>query len=208
VTSEVQPNVLVGLCVAAIACTTGIWFGICMIAFGHWKPNYRLRLRRFGHLVIFGLVTVVTSQSQNSPAQAQDSTRRIERLEDQSRSLEGLTRELSQFSQSQANRVNELVKAQTDTLIKVETALANHDTRLKELESGLVRFEAVAAGVDGTVKMIGGGLSLVIAIGSGIIVWQQKKKPHWANGPLDKIIQDQDDILKLLAQSQPRRRTR
>jgi hypothetical protein len=151
---------------------------------------------------------VVISDAQGQAQAQQDSTRRIERLENQSRDLEGLTRELNQFSQSQASRVNELVKAQTDTLLKVEVALANHDTRLKELESGLVRFEAVAEGVDGTVKMIGGGLSLVIAIGSGIIVWQQKKKPHWANGPLDKIVKDQDDILKLLDQSQPRRRTR
>lgn len=207
---EIQPRLLIPLLLAMWVCVSGLPIAVLAIAFGDWKPDWRLWLRRSGHLVIFSLVLVATGGSQNQPAQAQqDATRRIERLEDQSRSLEGLTRELNQFSQSQANRINDLVTTQTQAIVKIEASLAQHDERIKQLEGGLTRIEATAEGVNSTMRWIGGTITLAVGIMGGVVVWQQRKKPHWANGPLDALRDTQEKILKVLEQSNlSRRRTR
>jgi hypothetical protein len=166
---------------------------------------------------------VVISDAQGQAQAQQDSTtQRVVRLEDQGRSLDRMTAELNQFSQNQANRINDLVKVQTDTLVKVEASMAQHDERLKALESGLVRFEAVAEGMSGSFRLWGalfaGAISFFMLLATlamvGVVIWQTKKQAAkiMNGGGLSDI----KELLKTLvaglnqgeAQSQPTRRTR
>jgi len=121
----IQPNVLVGLLLAIIACTVGIQFAILQIAFGYWRPDWRLWIRRGGHMVMFMMVLVAGGGSQNTPAQAQQdaTTRRVERLEDQATGFTATDADLKAIVAQQKDMLQQLIatNAKQDERINVNT---------------------------------------------------------------------------------------
>lgn len=176
---EIPPNFLFYMALSLVT-GSGLWFLLLMIAFGDAK---RIPWAFMGKCALVCLMLVGLSQAQ-APAQAQqESTRRIERLEDQTRVLDRDTVDIKR-----------LTAVQADLLKEIATANGKQDERLQQLEKGLEVITASAESVKATTESFKGSVQLWLSIAGAIfiavqvgIAWKQDKSLRNGHSPWAKI---------------------
>lgn len=190
---QLQPEVLLGLIAVTLGGTIGVWFGILQIAFGYWRPDWRLLTRRCGHMVIFSGVLVIGSQSQTSPAQAQQdaTTRRVERLEDQATAFTAVDADLKA-----------IVAQQKEMLTQLISANARQDERINTNADALQKIAVAAETIRDTqdqfanrVTWVGGILTTVIIVAGFFLDRVREKRMRNGHSPFKELVDIQKQIL-------------
>jgi small-conductance mechanosensitive channel len=211
--NELQPMFMVQLYLATGAALFGLWFLILMIAFGDWKPNYRVLAKRIGKVGIFGFVMAVTSQSQNTPAQAQQdaTTRRVERLEDQATAFTATDADLKAIVSQQKDILQQLIatNAKQDERINVNT-----DT-LQKISIAADTIQQSQDQFADRVTWVGGLLTTAVILAGFLLDRLREKRLRNGHSPFAEVFAQMEkkmgegrkeinDLLRQLIEAQPR----